>query len=366
MAHIRKVYDKDGNIRAYKARWLDPSGTERSKTFTKQRAALDHMHKMESTKNDGAYIDMSNKVTVTQAAERWVAMQPHRVTTAQGYRSTIKNHLADTNLGKMRLVQVRTSDVQAWVKERSLLMGPQSVRIYLGRLLAVFNAAVKDGVIASNPAQHVNLPKRENEDFVPLTVQQVRALADAMPDRFQALVVAQAGLGLRVSELLALRTQDVNFLKREVRIDAQLVSHNARTSTAASEFRQPLKNDKPRTVPLPQVVAVALGQHIAKYPPLEDGTLFYSKRSRTPLWQSAYGPAFRRAVERAGLPEGTSSHDLRHHFASELLSRGASVIEVAKWLGDTVGVTLRVYGHVMQGGEDRMRRLIEEAWSEAV
>jgi integrase len=49
------------------------------------------------------------------------------------------------------------------------------------------------------------------ERIVPLTVDQVRALADAMPPRNRAMVIAQAGLGLRLGELLALRVQDVDF-----------------------------------------------------------------------------------------------------------------------------------------------------------
>jgi integrase len=56
---------------------------------------------------------------------------------------------------------------------------------------------------------------------VPLSVEQVVALARAMPERYRAMVLTQAGLGLRIGELLALRVQDVDFLRRTVRIEWQ-------------------------------------------------------------------------------------------------------------------------------------------------
>jgi integrase len=71
--------------------------------------------------------------------------------------------------------------------------------------------------VAHNPVLGLSLPRHERERVVPLTVAQVRALADAMPARACAMVIAQAGLGLRLGELLAMRFQDVDFLRRTAR-----------------------------------------------------------------------------------------------------------------------------------------------------
>ncbi len=73
---------------------------------------------------------------------------------------------------------------------------------------------------------------------------------------------------------------------------------------------------------------------------------------------------FRVAVERAGLPAGTTSHDLRHHYATGLLSAGLSVVEVAELLGheDTTQV-VQTYGHSQEGFEVRARKVIESAWN---
>jgi hypothetical protein len=59
---------------------------------------------------------------------------------------------------------------------------------------------------------------------------------------------------------------------------------------------------------------------------LEDGTLFYNG-ARQPWHTNRYGTrVFARAVQRSGLPKGTTSHDLPHHYTSVLLAGGESVV----------------------------------------
>jgi integrase len=54
---------------------------------------------------------------------------------------------------------------------------------------------------------------------VPLSIEQVATLAGAMPERYRTMVLTQAALGLRIGELLALRVEDVDFLRRTVRTE---------------------------------------------------------------------------------------------------------------------------------------------------
>lgn len=69
----------------------------------------------------------------------------------------------------------------------------------------------------------------------------------------------------------------------------------------------------------------------------------------------------------AKLPKGTSTHDLRHHFASVLLAAGESVVAVAEWLGhEDATLVLRVYGHLMANSEDRMRKAVDAAWTSEI
>jgi integrase len=113
---------------------------------------------------------------------------------------------------------------------------------------------------------------------------------------------------------------------------------------------------------LPAVVAEALAVHIAEFPPNSDGLIFATQQGKA-HWHEHYGTrVFQRAAKAAGLPEGTSTHDLRRHYAS-LLAAGESVVAVAERLGhEDATLVLTTYGHLMADSEDRTRRAVDEAW----
>jgi integrase len=294
---------------------------------------------------------------VAQYATQWADARPHRTSTAVRVRSLIKKHITETRLGSRRLADVRPSEVQAWTTDRSQVLAPSTLRLLVALLRSVFSAAVQDRLIGSSPmTARLSLPRSESERVVPLSVAQVQKLADAVPDRCRAAVLTQAGLGLRIAELLALRVQDVDFLRRSVRIESQL--------TQDGQHRVPPKTPRSRrTIPLPQMVAEALAQHIAKYPPAEDGSLFTTAEGNLYRQEHYRARVINPAVVKAKLPEGTTSHALRHHFASVLLQAGESVVAVAEYLGhEDATLVLKTYGHLMINSEDRMRRAVDAAW----
>src|SRR3712207_5496776 len=113
MGHIQKRAE-----RKYRARWLDPDGRERSKTFTRRSDAERHLAAVEGAKLTGSYIDQTNRTTVAEYAKLWAATRPHRPTTATRVASLIDKHIAGTRLGAQRLANVTPSMAQAWVTDR--------------------------------------------------------------------------------------------------------------------------------------------------------------------------------------------------------------------------------------------------------
>ncbi len=114
------------------------------------------------------------------------------------------------------------------------------------------------------------------------------------------------------------------------------------------------------------MVANALAEHIRTSPPAEDGTLFTNPRQQNRPWSDGwYGTTlFKATVTKAKLPEGTTSHDLRHHYASVLLAAGESVVAVAERLGhENSKLVLTTYGHLMPDSEDRTRKAVDDAWT---
>jgi len=97
--------------------------------------------------------------------------------------------------------------------------------------------------------------------------------------------------------------------------------------------------------------------------PAGPGDLLF-RRDGKPWPRNRLGEAFNCAANAAGLPAGTTSHDLRHHYASLLIGAGCSVKFVQERLGHASAVeTLQTYSHLWPDDEDRTRAAVERAWA---
>ena len=137
----------------------------------------------------------------------------------------------------------------------------------------------------------------------------------------------------------------------------------------------PKRKASRRDVPVPRVLVDALAEHLTAFPPAPREMLCRDESGRTwtevvelvftttrgePLSRSRFGDAWRGAVEDAGLPTGTSYHDLRHFYASLLIDHGESVKVVQRRLGHASATeTLDTYSHLWPHSEDRTRDAVD-------
>ena len=187
---------------------------------------------------------------------------------------------------------------------------------------------------------------------MPLSVDQVHDVAAAMPEHVRAAVVTVAGTGLRQGELFGLCVDRVDFLGRELRVDQQLWSPRR----GPAVLRPPKSRNSFRTVALSSVEVDALAAHIGAFGPGRDGLVFHLEGR--PIVRAQGGKYARKAAASAEL-EGFGWHDLRHHHASLLLSRGISPALVAERLGHDIKTLLRTYAHVIRSDEDKVRPVVD-------
>jgi integrase len=156
-------------------------------------------------------------------AEAWRAGQVHRPSTAAQAETYLRLHAYPT-LGLRPIGSIRRSEVQAWVKSISGELAPGSVELVYRWVSTIFKAAVGDRLIAASPCVRISLPKRMDTEVVPLGVSEVEALVVAVPERYRALIVLAVAMGLRQGECFGLTVDRVDFLRRHVRVDRQLIS----------------------------------------------------------------------------------------------------------------------------------------------
>ncbi|HZI97088.1 MAG TPA: site-specific integrase [Actinomycetales bacterium] len=265
----------------------------------------------------GAYVDpKAGRQTVRDYAEAWRASQVHRATTAAHVETMLRRHVYPT-LGDRPLASVLPSDVQTLVKRLSGDLAPATVGVIHRILAGIFKAAVRDRRLASSPCEGTRLPRTVRERVEPLTLKAVEALTAAVPSRYAALVTLAAGTGLRQGEAFGLTVDRVDFLRRTLTVDRQLVLLPGREPYLAP----PKTAASVRTIPLPRVVVEALAAHLAEHPADDGGFVFTSEGGRSLRRTRFSERVWRPAVAKAGLPTSTRFHDLRHFYASLLIVR---------------------------------------------
>jgi len=201
----------------------------------------------------------------------------------------------------------------------------------------------------------VQLPRAERRRVESLPVEVVQALAAVIAPRYRAVVVVAAGTGLRQGECFGLTLDRVDFLRRTVLVDRQMVT----LAGQATALGPPKTAASLRTVPLPQVVADGLAAHLAAYPPGDDGLIFTNALGR-PINRASFAQAWLPAARRAPLPQGESFHSLRHFYASLLIRHGESVKVIQARLGHaSAAESLDTYSHLWPDSEDRTRQAVD-------
>jgi integrase len=336
----------------YRARYRDPSGKEHAAHFATRTKAQRWLDEETAKIITGTYVDpRSGRITFRQYAEQWRSVQVHRPSTQEHIEAKLR-HYVYPMIGDRPMSSIRTSNIQALTKRLSDQLAPSTAGVVHRIVSSVFRAAVRDRVIAYSPCDGIKPPKVTKTRVEPLSTEVVLALADAVPDRYRALVILAAGTGMRQGECFGLTMDRINFLRRIVHVDQQLV-----TVTGRAPFLAPPKTAASvRSIPLPTVVVDALAAHLAKYPPT-DGFVFVSETER-PIHRTAFGRMWRRAAP------GTHFHELRHYYASLLIRHGESVKVVQARLGHaSASETLDTYSHLWPDSDDRTRTAVDSVLS---
>jgi integrase len=338
----------------YRARFRDAAGREHARHFKRKVDARRWLDEMTAAMVTGQYVDpAAGRLTVREYAEQWRAAQVHGPTTAAHVETMLRRHVYPT-LGHKRLGSVLPSDVQSLVKRLSADLAPATVGVVHRILAAVFKAAVRDRRIVASPCEGTRLPKVHRGRIEPLSWEAVQALTDAMPDRYEALTTLAAGTGLRQGEVFGLTVDRIDFLRRQLTVDRQLV-----TMPDGPPYLAPPKTQASvRVVPLPQVVVDALAAHLARWP--SDGFVFTTDLGN-PIRRTAFSATvWRPAVRAAALDDTVTFHGLRHFYASLLIRHGESIKTVQARLGHaSAAETLDTYSHLWPDSDDRTRAAVD-------
>jgi integrase len=341
MASIEKR-TRNGRV-TWRAHYRDPAGKQLNRSFTRKIDAERYLVKIEAAKITGSYVDPRQAArTFRDVAEEHWAAHAHNLaedTTRVVKRSRLDKHILPV-LGDYPVGRIKPSTMAAAVATWSKTLAPGTVGQVLRQVRQILDAAVADGIVASNAAKAIKPPTPPRRRDVHLSDDDVRAIIAATPQRYHGLAVALVGLGLRISEACGLLVSDVDFLRKTV--------HVRRQRRPGGELGKLKTDSSGRDIPADDVVLTALAEQIRRWP-REDGLVFSSVTGRA-LTKAIGGHTFDGIAVATGID--VSPHSCRHYFGSSLISRGVSVVAVSRWLGhSSPEITWRVYSYLMPNDE---------------
>ena len=257
--------------------------------------------------------------------------------TAEAY-ATDSRQWADylRSKGKWTFSNADRDDVWAYLEGlRKRGLARTSVARKQSSLRQLYRFLAREGLSEADPTADIDAPRRHRPIPEVLTAGECRRLLEA-PDpstdrglRDMAMLYLLYATGLRVSEMVSLRLQDVHWQMQAIRTIG--------------------KGNKERVIPVAGPALALLGRYIADVRPKvaargDDDSVFLNNRgrgfSRVGVWK-----ILKRHASEAGITRRVTPHTIRHSFATHLLEGGADLRAIQEMLGHADLSTTEIYTH---------------------
>jgi len=339
---------KDATTGKYKYQWTTVKGTKKE---TEKRLS-ELLHQLDN----GTFIK-PGKTTLAEYLEKWLKDYAKPNLSPRGferYESIVRVHLIPS-LGNISLTQLRSEHLQAnYSAKLNEGLSPLTVRYHHIVLHKALQTAVKWGLVSRNVADGVDVPhihRNEMQTWDEFEITHFLEVAKDSP--YYTLFFTALYTGMRRSEMLALRWQDIDFLFSQVSVSRSL--HQLKDGSYV--FTQPKSAKSRRTIALSPSAILTLQENKEKQEatraklgvPLKDDDLVFSTLEGKPLRPNTVSRAWTMLAARAGV-KVIRLHDARHTHASLMLKQGVHPKIVQERLGHaSIQITLDTYSHVAPG-----------------
>jgi len=234
----------------------------------------------------------------------------------------------------MNYDEVKARDIRNWMQEMTdQELKPRSIQLKLAALKSFYRYCMEENRITKNPTQVVKTPQKEDSLPYYLTKRQLALLRELAKDntRNRAIVETLFATGVRISELLGIRLEDIKWETRQITIRKG-------------------KGSKERLVLFSHECAERLKTYLEVRKMKSD--YLFSNPSGKPITRHIVQQTFRRYSETLGFK--VSPHTLRHTFAAYLTEKGMDFTYIQELLGHANINSTRIYTRLMN--QERKRQ----------
>ncbi|MCL1802361.1 MAG: site-specific integrase [Eubacteriaceae bacterium] len=271
--------------------------------------------------------------------------------TLVSYRSIIRNYL-EPGLGKLMLGKL--SNIRIQKLYNSIDVSSKTLKNIHGVLHKALKQAVAIGCLKNNPSDGCILPKLEAKEIELLDSSGIALVLKAIEgNEHENELITALFSGLRISELIALSWDCIDFEKGEITVYRQLLRIKEPGTSVRYEFG-PTKNSKKRIVAASPFVLGVLEKQMQKIEQMatkadsawhNKDNLVFTDATGSHKTQPALYKQVKKTAAEIGQP-GLHFHSLRHSFATASIFAGDDIKSVSSNLGhSTISITLNTYGH---------------------
>lgn len=380
----------------WQARYRDPDGRQRAKTFSGENAKRRAEAFLDSTRDKvrtGTFVDSDlGQIKLADWYAKWAPTRRIGPTAQLRAESVWTNHV-EPYFGAWPLLSIGNLDIEEWVAKLSTSVGRATIVQAMQMMDGMMTAAKRNRRIAHNPCDGVKLPRPDTkhpDDLLPPTYEQLAAIRAHLPGHYHPLAIVAEETGLRWGELAGLRRcwvdlEGAQLQVRETIIQVRGVPHRKPYPKSGAGFR---------TVPLSARAVQALTEHLAEHPAKATRTspvsglhpeelVFRSPQagrrlSRTQkvytgvMDRANFWRLWNRATEAAGVarqvPNAVTGrlerwphfHSVRHAFASRLHRLGIPEADAQRILGHERGARITwLYTHASADAVTSVRAALD-------
>jgi integrase len=304
----------------------------------------------------------SGELTMLELVKKYLAQKAGmRYNTRLSY-DFVLGILEDEDFAARQIKTIKKSDAKEWfLKLKSDGRRYSTIQSVRGVVRPAFDMAVDEDILKKNPFAFTltDVIPDDTIERVPLTEEEERRFLEYLREspvreRYYDPVIILLGTGMRISEMCGLTIFDLDFAKRRIHVERQLV----RTKHCEYYLEKPKTESGERYIPMSNEVYDALKRVLRDRvkPKVEivvdgkSGFLFLDKDEK-PKVAGHFEHALKRIVDNynASHPDqlAVTPHILRHTFCTKLARAGMPVKELQYLMGHSdVGTTLKIYTHL--------------------
>jgi integrase len=379
----------------WQARYRDPAGRQRAKTFSGENAKRKSEAFLDRTRDQvrsGSFVDLDRgQMPLRDWYAKWDAAQRVAPNTRETAQSVWTNHI-DPHFGSWPLVSIGNLDVEEWVAALATKVGKATIDRGFQMLDRMMAAAMRDQRIARNPCEGVRLPKaqpRHPDDLMPPTYDQLAEIRGEFAEHYHPFLLVAEETGLRWGEIIGLRRCWVDLEGGSIQVRETIIQVRGKPQRKA----YPKSAAGSRTVPLSARAAHALKAHLEAHPAaatrsapssgmhpeelvfrspwagrkVKGRSVYDGVMDRSNFWQK-----WNQATENTGIARQVVNpatgrierwphfHDVRHAFASRLHSLGIPEADAQRILGHERGARVTwLYTHASADSVTSVRTALD-------